>query len=126
MTAVLEQPVAETVDPPKYKMPDVSIGHYVLYYRDGKRTGRKEVARVYGMSVAGLSVHLDIGGVKREGVRHVDDPRLAQHPEMRTNGAWEHTEDTKSLQLMAQDYPVLKERVAMLEQLIESKTSKKS
>jgi len=76
-----------------FDMPSVSLGETVVYWPGGVReTGRAEVGDVIGISPTGRSVNLRLArGESKYGVRHINDTRLKENDEMRSEGAWEFT-----------------------------------
>ena len=83
-----------SVDAKPYAMPRPLRGSSVLYYVHGTRGSDAEVGFIQRIGASAVVIQLG-SGVVVDGVRHVDDPRLAQGSHHRENGAWDYTEDTK-------------------------------
>jgi hypothetical protein len=85
-----------------FVMPSVGIGETVVWYRHGTRNSQHEIATVYKRSARNVHLLTATNGV-REGVRHIDDPKLQLNPEQREMGAWDTSEFNRDLQAQIAD-----------------------
>lgn len=103
-TATLEKPVEQSAPP--YKMPEVLLGQFVMYYPDnGVNEAVGKVAKVVGITSDLLT--LEVGGndqtpqsflTNKAQVRHRTDPRLATGNQfIIRNGCWDYTPWEKNL-----------------------------
>lgn len=124
MTATQEVSVQEKVQ--AFVMPKPARGASVVWYQSGQRGKDFEIAFVLGVSRNSIEVRL-ASGYAKETVRHADDPRLLLNEAQRENGAWDYTEADRAFASMQQLVEDLKERVALLEQsLLTRSTMKKT
>jgi hypothetical protein len=82
-----------------FTMPRVSIGQTVLWYQGGNSNTKPYpviVTEVGPRTINGAPV---LGRQELTGIRHKDDPQ-AKEFEFREGGCWDHTQETKLLQLM--------------------------
>lgn len=124
MTAVAEKSVAlanttpDTPDPiDTFVMPRPAIGQLVLWYPNADPNAAPEVAAVRRRGHRNIVVGLG-GGLPRESVRHVDDPKLKLSPSQRENGAWDFTDRDKQYASMHSELTDVKSRLKTLEDLI--------
>lgn len=79
----------------QFEMPKVSVGDPVQFWPGGTRTtDRGEVGTVFGVGRNGRTINIRVlaTGQARFGVRHINDPRLTENQEVRSEGAWEHSQ----------------------------------
>ena len=98
-----------------YEMPSVALGDFVLYrpHEDAD----PNLGIVIGLSKRAVSLWVFVpsfGGVEKFSVHHKDDPGLAEWPEWKSFGVWEHRPDESRL-------AILSEKVALLEKKLASK-----
>lgn len=103
-----------------YVMPKPPKGSAVLWYPHGLKTEAPEVGFANKIGHRNLVVAL-IGGVFKETVRHIDDPKLTLNAAQRENGAWDFTDETKERIALRSEIGTLRDKVAELEDLIVGK-----
>lgn len=94
------QPTHEEIQ--TFKAPRAHFGQTVAYFVDGiKNSSRKpELGFMYrpGERVSHIFVPTGAGGgMVREAVRHIDDPKLRMNDDQRSEGGWDFTEYDKGL-----------------------------
>lgn len=76
----------------RFIMPKPELGQTVTYRALGRADDpRPTVGTVCSVRHGTVALALP-GGAYRDGVKHVDDPRLTMNPEQREAGCWEFTE----------------------------------
>ncbi len=74
-----------------WSIPAVSVGETVLYYsHEGAEPNMAFVTKVGKETLELWALSPGYGGVEKPSVRHKDDPRLADSPQWREFGVWEH------------------------------------
>ena len=74
-----------------YKMPEAGLGDTVLYRpHEGADAQMAFVAKVGRDTLYLWALSPGYGGVEKPSVHHADDPRLADNPEWKKFGTWEH------------------------------------
>lgn len=105
-------------------MPKPLRGSSVIWYPHGLRGDVSEVAFVLKLFAGSIVIQLASGLVK-EAVRHVDDPRLQDNEHQRENGAWDYTDDHRTLVDLQSRLAELESRVAKHEQCHEEAPKQK-
>lgn len=109
MPALEDRPPVEEVQ--SFKMPPISLGMNVAYFRGAQREASHMIATVVKVSNSGRAVVLrTAAGQPVESVRHVDDPKLKFSEDAAQNGSWDYTPEYKDNQA----------RFARLQEQIES------
>jgi len=99
MTTATAETTEPAIDPiMAFKMPDVTLGKEILWFRFGEKGKQAEVAFVIKKGERNLRIRT-AGGIVIDAVRHVDDPKLKLSEEQRTSGAWDFTDDCKATNL---------------------------
>lgn len=87
----MSQPTQEQID--SFRPPRAKQGQSVVFWPSGVRNSRTPSLGVVfydnGRIVSLMEVALDGRILIREGVRHVDDPKLQLNETQRENGAWD-------------------------------------
>lgn len=74
-----------------WSVPAVSVGETVLYYaHEGAEPNMAFVTKVGKETLELWALAPGYGGVERPSVRHKEDPRLADFPNWKEFGLWEH------------------------------------
>lgn len=87
--------VAE-VEVKPFLMPRPQRGSSLIFYVHGSKGDSPEIGFVTKIGAKAIVLQL-ASGLVMEGVRHVDDPRLQDGISQRENGAWDFTEDARTL-----------------------------
>ena len=121
MNATLEAPklieeevrekVQENVD--AFTMPVPMRGQSVLWYRSGLKGGHAEVGFVLKVGTRNIVLNL-ASGLAQDTVRHIDDPKLQLSVEQRGSGAWDFTDDWKTIQALRKEVSELNASVKEL------------
>jgi hypothetical protein len=121
VSAVIEKPTVDEMQ--AFKMPPVREGMMVAYYKGVNREANHQTAVVTRIAQGGRSVILRFFGNPQasDPVRHVDDPKLRFSEDAARNGSWDYTQEFQDQQAR---FTALEERVAFLEQAIDSVSSK--
>lgn len=98
MSAVTEMPTQQEID--SFQAPTVLFGRLVAFFPNAIRNSRKPslgwVTASNGRITNIFEVTQHGGTLLREGVRHIDDPKLKLNEDQRASGAWDFTEDDKT------------------------------
>lgn len=75
-----------------FQMPKIEPGMTVVYYQPYQLDAAKPtIGFVVEVSQRNIRVYVPVNGLIRDGVRHIDDPRLRINADHRENGAWDYT-----------------------------------
>ena len=100
-----------------YEPPPAFVGMQVAFWRDGKPSAgkRPESAFITAVPQARKTVTVWLLGVGHQiaNVRHVSDPRLVRHTNLRDQGVWDYTEHDSQL---AERFAALEKRLTALEE----------
>lgn len=103
-----------------YVMPEVKLGEWVYFYaHEGAEPVVAMVQQVGKSTLVLWSISPGYGGVERPSVHHKDDPRMAENPEWKTYGTWDHQPRDPKI-------AILSERVSALERRLEAVEGKKA
>lgn len=98
----------------EFKMPPIEVGRSVVWYADSRPDTEPSAAIVCVAKQNNVDLVVmdrDIINVRpRDGVMHVDDPRVKIHPDER--GAWDYTDEDKRRMAWERD---VESRLAALE-----------
>jgi len=111
----IRQKLQEQID--AFTMPKPHIGQTVVWYPSSERSGRSEVAFVVKASHRNVVLRM-ASGLPRETVCHVDDPKLKTSADIRENGAWDFTDEGKTIKQLLADVAALQAKVKTLEELM--------
>jgi hypothetical protein len=99
----------------RFVMPAVELGEAVWWYPDGNATLPPHAAFVSHVGLDSLCLNVlapnSYNFLIRDGARHVSDPR-AKAPELREQGAWDHTPRAKKLRALEAAVLKLQEALA--------------
>ena len=95
-----------------FRPPRPARGQQVLYYPHASRSDQPEVAFV--RAVGQRSLVLNINGQPRDGVKHIDDPRLELNADQRADGAWDFAENDRDIAARAARLTPQQHRVLLL------------
>jgi hypothetical protein len=111
----IRQKLQEQID--AFTMPKPHIGQTVVWYPSAERSGRSEVAFVVKASHRNVVLRM-ASGLPRETVCHVDDPKLKTSADIRESGAWDFTDEGKTIAALKADVAALQAKVKTLEELM--------
>jgi hypothetical protein len=111
----IRQKLQEQID--AFTMPKPHIGQTVVWYPSAERSGRSEVAFVVKASHRNVVLRM-ASGLPRETVCHVDDPKLKTSADIRESGAWDFTDEGKTIAAIKADVAALQAKVKTLEELM--------
>lgn len=103
-TATKTKPACTTAEDEPWVMPQPQRGQSVVFHRMGNKNSVTDVLGTV-LAVSPVNVELAVHGMVLESVRHSDDPRARQRPELRDPGTWSFCEHDK----------VLEDRISKLE-----------
>lgn len=124
MTAVAEAPVAkpEPPPPPRFIMQRPARGQTVQWYPHACKEDEPEIAFVTRVGHSNLV--LNINGMARASVPHIDDPRLIENENRRENGAWDFTDADRERVEMKKRVESLEADVKALKELLDEPVKK--
>lgn len=102
--------IAPTGDPvEQYIMPRPCEGMAVLFYKYGTKDQPRppEIAFVIKPTGRAITVRT-ASGIYLDGIRHVSDPKLALSPDMRSEGAWDFTNEHYRMERLEKEVAELK------------------
>jgi hypothetical protein len=111
----IRQKLQEQID--AFTMPKPHIGQTVVWYPSAERSGRSEVAFVVKASQRNVVLRM-ASGLPRETVCHVDDPKLKTSADIRESGAWDFTDEGKTIAALKANVEALQAKVKTLEELM--------
>jgi hypothetical protein len=111
----IRQKLQEQID--AFTMPKPHIGQTVVWYPSAERSGRSEVAFVVKASHRNVVLRM-ASGLPRETVCHVDDPKLKTSADIRESGAWDFTDEGKTIAAHKANVEALQAKVKTLEELM--------
>jgi hypothetical protein len=111
----IRQKLQEQID--AFTMPKPHIGQTVVWYPSAERSGRSEVAFVVKASQRNVVLRM-ASGLPRETVCHVDDPKLKTSADIRESGAWDFTDERKTIAALKANVEALQAKVKTLEELM--------
>jgi hypothetical protein len=111
----IRQKLQEQID--AFTMPKPHIGQTVVWYPSAERSGRSEVAFVVKASHRNVVLRM-ASGLPRETVCHVDDPKLKTSADIRESGAWDFTDEGKTIAALKANVEALQAKVKTLEELM--------
>jgi hypothetical protein len=104
----------------QYKMPPISVGATVLWYRHGTRSSRPALGFVarYEKDSQNIDIAVPTEGADIiESVPHLSDPRLELGYEHSSSGAWDYTESHRDAVMTRHE---IEDRLAKLESEVNS------
>lgn len=105
-----------------FRMPRPDTGSAVKIFPNGRSDERPHFAFVAKVQDRSIDVK-DPFNMARGGVRHVSDPMLQRSEELRKQyGAWDFTDEAKSVRENADRLAALEKRIKSLEELLDKKT----
>lgn len=105
-----------------WKMPTVDVGFPVKVFPNGKDDGKPHLAFVARVNDRSIDIKSPLG-TSRGGVRFINDPCMVNNEGLqREYGAWDFTDETKSMMFANDKIGALEKRVKTLEELLEKKT----
>lgn len=103
-----------------WKMPKVDIGFPVKVFPNGRDDGKPHLAFVARVNDRSIDIKSPLG-TSRGGVRFINDPcMVANEGLQREYGAWDFTDETKSMMDSRDRIKAMEDRIATLEAVMES------
>lgn len=103
-------PTQEAGDPvEQYKMPRPCEGMAVLFFKYGTKDQPRPPEIAFVIKPGGRAITLRAAsGVYLDGVRHVNDPKLAISSDLRAEGAWDFTDEHYRMERLEKEVAELK------------------
>lgn len=94
-TEVQEQRVPTDEECFEFQPPPCFAGMPVAFWRDGRPSDKKSPDIGFVLKIPSnrktLQLYLPASGQNISNVRHISDPRLIRHPNLREEGVWDYT-----------------------------------
>lgn len=104
-----------TIGPPAsapFVMPIVGVGDTVVWFPDGDRHAGESMAQIVSVYAGSVDLILQTRDLtlRKWGVHHIDDPIVQRSPDVRRNGAWGLSAQTKKLRELESRLEQLEDR----------------
>jgi hypothetical protein len=99
-----------------YEMPEVRLGEWVYFYpHEGAEPSVGVVTKVAKETVVLWVISPGYGGTEKPSVHHVSDPRLADYPDWKPYGLWDHQPRDPKVSILSEKLAFLEKKLADLE-----------
>lgn len=103
-----------------FTMPEINVGDEVFWYKKADISQRPHLCTVKEKYIGNVALRDGELMVHLPNVRHVDDPKLVQSPELLMYGAWDYTDSDKAKRNAKDEtsrrFAAMEARIAKLEE----------